>query len=213
MKKMTVSDSTLALLAHADAATVAAAKTGVKALLQLVTDNVEVTFKRGDATDLAGMLKKGGIAQHSAKRYADISVLTVTAIQMQANIASSKVKATEKAAAKAASATASLDTLRKMSDMRKVRQWAKENGPKADKVEKADKVDKVDAPTETIEPTAQAVEATGQLREVRETFAMLNSGQLTQSEALETIALIVGAMIIKPAKPAKPTTKPVKTGT
>ena len=203
MSKMNVSESTLALLASADGTANLAARLGVSAVMALIEENTSVAFRHGDAVQLATLLVNGGISRHSAKRYADVAVMTVKAIAHQASLASSKAKPAEKASVRLASQQASLAELAGMSDMRKIRVWAKENGPKAEKARTTE------TPTET--PTAQAVEATGQLREVRETLAMLNAGQLTQSDALSTIAEIVGIAI---AKPAKPVIKPVvKTGT
>lgn len=211
--KMTVSDSTLALLASAEGTTNLAARLGVSAVVALIEENITVVFKHGDAVQLATLLVNGGISKHTAKRYADISVMAVKAIQHQMTLAASKAKPADKPAVKAASQMASLASLAGVSDMRKIREWAKENGPKADKVEK--KADKVDAPAqaETLFPpeTPAQAEKTGQLREIKETLVMLNSGQLTPDEALETIALIVGSMIIKPAAPTK--TPRRKTGT
>ena len=209
--KMSVSESTLAMLANADAATVSAAKTGVKALLELITENLTVNFKHGDAVQLAGLLVNGGISKHSAKRYADIAVMAVKAIQHQATLASSTAKPANKPAIKAANVTLNLQSLREMSDMRDIRAWSKEHGPKGT-TEKATAPTAPTAPataTATAAPTATAVEAVGQLREVRETLAMLNAGQLTTIEALEAIAGVVGLAIAKPA--AKPITPVIKT--
>ena len=202
--KMTVSESTLSMLASAEGVASLAARLGVSALVALIEENISVSFKHGDAVQLASLLKAGGISQHSAKRYADITVMACKAIQLQATLASSKAKPADKAGIKAASMAANLAELAGMSDMRDIRAWSKNHGPKGEKT----------ATAQAVEPTAQAIESVGQLREVRETLAMLNSGQLTQAEALSAIAEIVGLAIAKPVKPtAKPTAKPVKTGT
>ena len=214
MSKMTVSDSTLTMLASADSIASLAARLGVSAVVALIEENTTVTFKHGDAVQLATLLVNGGVSKHSAKRYADIAVMAVKALAHQASLATSKVKPAEKASVRLASQQANLALLAGLSDMRDIRAWSKENGPKAEKTPaKTPAPAPAPAQAESLSPpeTPAQAEKAGQIREIRETFAMLNSGQLTPSEALETIAWIVGSMIIKPT--AKPTAKPVKTGT
>ena len=201
---MKASLETLALIRSADDSANAAAKSGVKAVVALIRENIAEKFKHGDAVELATLLKDGKVAVHSAKRYADLTVIAIKAINHQASLAASKAKPAEKQAAKDSSIKTSLETLASFASMAKVRQWSKDNGPKGEKT----------ATAQAVEPTAQAIESVGQLREIRECLAMVNTGQITQTEALNTIGEIVGLAIAKPVKPtAKPTAKPVKTGT
>ena len=203
--KMNVSESTLGLLASAEGVAKLAARLGVGAIIALIEENIGVAFRHGDAVQLANLLVNGGVSKHSAKRYADIATMAVKAIQHQMTLASAKAKPAEKASVRLASQQASLAELAGVSDMRLVREWSKEKGPKAEKAEKAETAKKAETPTQAEnlfppETPAQAEKA-GQIREIRKTFASHNAGQLTQSEALETIAAIVGSMIIKPAVP------------
>lgn len=209
--KMNVSEATLAMLASAEGVASLAARLGVSAVMALIEENLGVTFKHGDAVQLATLLVNGGISKASGKRYADITVMACKAIAHQASLASSKAKPAEKASVRLASQQASLAELAGMRDMRDIRAWAKDHGIKAKEPETAPETAPAPAPETAPETAPATVEATGQLREIKETLAMLNAGQLTQSDALSTIAEIVGIAI---AKPTKPVIKPVvKTGT
>lgn len=210
---------TLALIRAADESTVNANKAGVKAVMALIRENLDQKFPHGSAVELAALLKDGKVATHTAKRYADLTAMAVKAIAHQATLAASKAKVSEKAAAKSASIEASLATLAGLSNMAKIRQWAKDSGPKAK--EKAKEKATVEAPAEApaeapVEaPTAPNIEAMGQMREIREVLAMINAGQVTAGEGLATIATVAGIQLASvPKAPAgkagtKDKTKPV----
>lgn len=209
---------TMALIRQADEATMAANKSGVKAVMALIRENVGERFVHGSAVELANILKDGKVSSHSAKRYADICVMACKAITHKSNLATNKVKADEKSIARIASIEDNLATLAGMVSMSKIREWSKEHGPKGTAEKTSEKAsDKAPTPAPTPEPTPEpaTIEAVGQLREIRECLAMVNLGQLTQVEALSAIAEIVGLAITTPAKTAKTakTAKLVKTGT
>ncbi len=211
---MQASIETLAMIRQADQSVVDANKAGVAAVMALIQENLQFRFPHGKAAELAAILRDGKVAQHSAKRYADLTAMSVNAIAHQGSLAASKApnNPTAKGTARDIALADNLTTLIGMASMAKIREWAKENGPKA-KTQKPAPTPAAEAaaPTPAAEaaaPMAPNLEALGQMREIRECLAMVNTGQITQTKALETISQIVGLAI---AKPIKPTAKPTKT--
>ena len=184
---------TLALIRQADESVTAAAKAGVKAVMALIHDNLQFKFPHGKAAELAAILKDGKVTPASAKRYAELCAMAVNAIAHQGALAASKApnNQTAKGAARDMALADNLSTLASMASMAKVREWAKENGPKVKAKAKAP----TEAPTEA--PIAPNLEALGQMREIRETLAMVNAGQITAGEGLATIATIAGIQLAK----------------
>ena len=203
---MQATTETIELIRSAEVSMVNAHKVGVVAVIALIHDNISERFPHGAAVELASILKDGKVPSHSAKRYADLTAMAVKALNMQADIAAGNVKAKnadEKSAARIASIEANLAMLTSMASMAKVRDWSKANGPKAKNDVPAADVPAADVPVADV-PAADVpvapvnIEAIGQLREVKETLAMLNAGQITPAEALSTIAGVVGVSIAAP---------------
>ena len=203
----------MALIRQADQSVIDANKAGVAAVMALIQENIQFRFPHGKAAELADILKDGKVAPASAKRYAELCAMAVNAIAHQGNLAASKApnNPTAKGAARDMALADSLATLTGLASMSKVREWAKENGPKAKAKAKksapaadvpAADVPAADVPAADVPAAPATIEAIGQLREVRECLAMVNSGMVTQAEAIATIAEIVGIQLTKSSLPA-----------
>ena len=196
---MQASIETMALIRQADQSVIDANKAGVAAVMALIQENIQFRFPHGKAAELADILKDGKVAPASAKRYAELCAMAVNAIAHQGNLAASKApnNPTAKGAARDMALADSLATLTGLASMSKVREWAKENGPKA-KAKAKKSAPAADVPAADVPAAPATIEAIGQLREVREAIAMVNSGQITPAEALSTIAGVVGVSIAAP---------------
>lgn len=195
---MKISQATLDAISASELAAQNAGQAGVKAVIALLEDYDVRPAKHGDAKVLSDLLKNAGVKSAACKRYAELTVMASATVHHRAVVARSKVKAVAKAETEKSSVLADMAKLSSMESMAKVRQWSKDNGPKVK--EKAPTEAPTEAPTA---PTAPNIEAIGQIREVKETIAMINAGQITAGEALATIAGIVGIQLTSvPKAPA-----------
>lgn len=194
---MKISQATIDAISASELAAQNAGRAGVKAIIALLEDYNIRPAKHGDAKVLSDLLKNAGVKSAACKRYAELTVMASATVHHRAIVARSKVKAANKAETEKTSILTDMAKLASLTNMAKIRQWSKENGPKAK--EKAPVEAPVEAPAEAPAeaPTAPNIEAIGQLREIREAIAMINAGQITAGEGLATIAGIVGIQLAK----------------
>jgi len=213
---LTVRAETIGRLMAADNMATLQKRLGLAALIDLVEDTQNIKVEHGIATQTAAILKGGGLPAARAKYYSEKAAQICAAMQLQATLASSKVRGKEaKAGAYAASMISNLAMLASMVSVAAAQAWAKKNGPKA-KADNgaadngaadngaADNGAADNGAADNNAPSAQAIEQAGQLREVRELVAMALAGQLTDTDAIsaiaETLGMIKGATLADIAK-------------
>lgn len=212
--------STIGQLIQADSMATLQKRLGLAALLDLVEDTVTIKVKHGIAAETAAILREGGLPAARAKYYSEKAAQVCAALQLQGVLASSKARGIDaKAEAYNASVSSNLAMLAGLTSVAAAQKWAKDNGPKAradaQMDEAAEKLASVpdadDNGTTDNQPSAQAIEAAGMLREVREVIAMVMSGQLTDKDAIsaiaETLGVKRGATLADIARAKLPTTK------
>ena len=110
-----------------------------------------------------------------------------------------------KAEARKISQTTDFAELASMASVAAAQAWAKKNGPKAKASDNgADDNGADDNGADDNQPSHEAVEHAGQLREVREIIKMVMAGQLADKDAVsaiaETLGMIKGATLADIAK-------------
>lgn len=197
---LTIRASTIGQLIQADDMTQLQKRLGLAALIDLVEDTVTIKVKHGIAAETAAILKEGGLPAARAKYYSEKAAQVCAALQLQGVLASSKACGIDaKAEAYNASMSSNLAMLASMASVAAAQAWAKKNGPKARAEAQMDEAseklasvpDATDTPDDN-QPSAQAIEAAGMLREVREVIAMVMSGQLSDKDAVSAIAEVLG---------------------
>lgn len=188
--------STIGAIMQADNMSALQKRLGLSALLELAEDAVGIKIGHGSAVALAALLKNGGLTAARSKYYSEKACQLAAAIQHRAVLNSAKVRGeAAKGETRQASMAADFAELASMASISAAQKWAKKNGPKshAEKIdEAAEKIATTPDTASDNQPSAQAIEAAGQLREVREIIEMVMTGQLSDKDAVSAIAETLG---------------------